>query len=117
MINEVRICEIQEEIRKIEEDQDEAEKCIKKFIHECENIYEDTQNSLRMMCVEFEACLGDAHMINLVEERYKLLLQVQCDSDNFVADIKKEQIEIKTKCRSVLEELEREKQRLEVMPI
>jgi hypothetical protein len=117
MINAARVYEIQTEIRKIEDEQEEAEICIKKQIHECKDLHESIKICLSMASVELEACRGDSQIANLVEEKHSLLLAALNDCDGVITCFEEEQRYMKNKCETDIEELEREQQLLEVMSI
>jgi len=116
MINTIRICEIEDEIRKIETDSDEAEECANMSLNDVEEIYEATQNCLRMYSSEFEACQDDPYLTNLVEERYNLMLKACRECDDFITELETEKKYMKQTCRTNIEALEQEKHMLEVMP-
>jgi len=117
MINAVRICEIEDEILKIQREQEETEQCLSKRQREEKHSHEDVRDSLRRIAREFEACHYDRQLISLVEEKYRLLLNAERDCGDFVIELGKEQERLKLKCESDIEDLEQEKQILEVMPI
>jgi len=117
MINEVRICEIEDEIRKKEQEQDEAEECSKKCLCISEDIHKMMQTYLSNISHEFEACHGNQNMTYIAEEGYALSLRALRECDHFISDLTAEEIAIKSNCCSDIEELEQEKQVLEVMPI
>jgi len=117
MINTVRICEIQNEIQKVEREQEDAELCSKQLMHKNNDICDDLEDQLKLLRSEFEDCHGDSYLTGLVEEKYSLLLRAIRECDEFTADLEKERKDCNTKCSADIEALEQEIQRLEVMPI
>jgi len=113
----IRICEIEEEIRKIEAEQEEAEKCAKKFLRMGEDLCEAMQNYLSSISQEFEVCYGNQRMTYIVEEGYSLSLKALRECDYFISDLKADEKAVINECCSKLDELEQEKQVLEVIPV
>jgi len=114
MTNGVRVDELQKEIRAIEMEQEEVERYTRKLQKEEEETYEYLRQSLWNIGEEFEACQGDRHLTNLVEDRYRMLQEIDRECGAFLTELHKEQVKYKYKCESDIDELRQEIKRLQM---
>jgi len=112
MTNEVRIDEIIKEIGEIEMEQDEAKRLFKNFQEEEEYNYDCLRDRLREINSEFEACQGDRHLKNLVEEKYRILQEMERECEDFLYELEEERKKMNDQCESNIDELRYEIQRL-----
>ena len=112
MLNELRIDELKSEIRKIKQEQEEADDFFVKLMREEEKIHEEIQEDIRQLGVSFDASRGDSRWTALVEERYSILMSADqyytTSADELIEDRKA----VNRKCKSDIEELELEIQKL-----
>ena len=114
MANIVKIEELRKEICAIETEQEDANRYVRNLQKEEEVSYEYLRHNLRKIGEEFEACRGDRHLMRLVEEKYRMLQEMERECGEYLTELQKKQVEYKNKCESEIDELRREMQRLQM---
>lgn len=107
--------EIMSKIHKLEREQQEAEHFIRDFQNEEEHDYENIRHELRMLDDEFEECREDAHLTRLLEEERERLCDLERDCGELMSLLTEEQQRMRYQCEGDIDELQREKNRLEMM--
>jgi len=113
----MRICEIEDELRKLEVEQEEADECMMKLLHNEEDTCQVLQGYIRTTVDELGDFHTDAQLTQLLEEKFHLLKCAQHDCDTLVTELYEDQKKLKERCTTTLTELEDEKQLLEVIPV
>jgi len=112
--NELKIAELQREIGLIETEEDEANRYVRNLQKEEEESHEYLRYSLRKIEEEFEACRGDRHLTRLVEDKYRMLQEMERECVGFLTELHEKQLAYKYKCESDIDELRREMKRLQM---
>lgn len=115
MINVMKRERIFKEISQIEGEQEETQRCIKSAQLEEEYTYEYLRKNLQKSDIEFEACQGDSRLMRLIEEKYNRLQEIDRECGEYLGELHKEQMNIKYKCETDIDELRCELQRLEML--
>ena len=116
MINEKRINEVLEEIRKIEMEQEEIELFTRSLCKDEESHFEDLQHHIYSNNIylnnEFEDCLEDRHMMNLLEQEHECIKDIHRECSELLNILETENIQIRNKCECDIEDLKNEIHRL-----
>jgi len=106
MLNELRIDEIKCEVRKIEQEQGEADEYLRKLMCMEEEFHEEIREDIRHLGFSFDASHGDSQWTALVEERYNILMSADQYYTQSVDELTEDRKRMNAKCKSDIEELE-----------
>jgi len=115
VLNAERIDEIRVIIRIIREEQEEANEYLLAYISREKELCEEIQGRIRRYSRSFEASYGDQRWTTLVEEKYSILQAIECEHSAGLEELEVEQRKMNAECKSIIEDLEQEIQRLEML--